>query len=92
MATRYAETLSGLLEQIDRFRRAEISLDDLKSALWEAAGVVSSHEERALRETIQQAEGQLDMLQFTVSDTNVHAEALKVVEGLEARIRVSMGP
>lgn len=90
MATQYAETLNALLQQIERFRCSDLSLDDLKSAIWEAARVVSSHEERALRDALQQAEGRLDMIQFTVNEPGVRAEALKLVDAIEARARTAM--
>jgi hypothetical protein len=92
MATLYAEALAGLLERIDRFRRSDLSLDDLKSAIWEAARVVSSHEERALRDSLQQAEGRLDMIQFTVEEPGVRIEALKILDAVEARVRAAMLP
>lgn len=87
MTTRYAETLAVLLVQIDRFRRSDLSLDALKSAIWEAARVVSSHEDRALRDALQQAEGRLDMVQFTVDESGARVEALKILDTLEARVR-----
>jgi hypothetical protein len=90
MATQYAETLNALLEQLERFRCSDLSLDDLKSAIWEAARVVSSHEERALRDALQQAEGRLDMIQFTVNEPGIRAEALKLVDAIEARVRTAM--
>ncbi len=90
MATHYAEVLTALLEQIDRFRRTDLSLDDLKSAIWEAAWVVSSHEERELRAALQQAEGRLDMIQFAVDEPDVRPEAMKILEAVEAHLRAAM--
>lgn len=90
MTTHYMDTLSVLLERIDRFRRSDLSLDDLKSALWEAAQAVSSHEERELRDALQQAEGRLDMIQFTVEEPGIRSEALKILDAVEARVRAAM--
>jgi hypothetical protein len=90
MATQYAEALMKLLEQIEKFRRRDLDLEDLKSAIWEAARNVSSHDERELREALQRAEGSLDMTQFTVNEPDVRAEALKVVNTLEARVRAAL--
>jgi hypothetical protein len=90
MMTHYAETLAVLLERIDRFRRSDLSLGDLKSAIWEAARVVSSHEERGLRDALQQAEGRLDMIQFTVEEPGIRGEVLKILDAIEARVRAAI--
>lgn len=90
MSTKYPEAMRALLGQIEQFRRQELSLEDLKSALWETARVVSSHEERPLRTALQQAEGQLDMLQHTKDEGAVDAEVLKAIDLLEARIRAAV--
>jgi len=87
MATQYVVVLTALLQQIDTFRRGDLSLDALKSAIWETARQLSSHEERALREALQQAEGRLDMIQFTVEDRIVRVEALKIVDTIETWVK-----
>lgn len=92
MTSHYAETLAVLLGQIDRFRRSDLSLDDLKSAIWEAARIVSAHEERALRDALQQAEGRLDMIQFAVDEPGVRAEALKILDAVEAQVKAAISP
>jgi hypothetical protein len=90
MGTVYARELERLVEQIHAFRRRDLSLGDLQSALWEASGVVSSHEERVLREALQHAEARLEAIRFTIEEADVFAEALKVADAVEARIQAAL--
>ncbi|MBI1946834.1 MAG: hypothetical protein HYS27_14155 [Deltaproteobacteria bacterium] len=92
MSTVYARELTQLVDQIHAFRRRDLSLGELQSALWEASGVVASHEERVLREALRHAEAQLEAIQFTVEEADVFAEALKVADAVEARLRAAMPP
>ncbi len=87
MAPTYARVAQHLLACCSEYREGDGGLEALKSAVWNAAGEVRLPEERSLRDFLQRAEGQLDMIQFTVGADDVRAAVLEVVMALEARLR-----
>jgi hypothetical protein len=91
MPTAYPEVLRNVLTSVEQLKLARIAIDDLKAALWEASRVISSHEERELRQYFQWAEGKLDMIQSTVSSEDAFPEALKIAQGVEDQVNRALG-
>jgi hypothetical protein len=87
MATLYPEILLNLKRACERYRGRSLSLDDLKALVWEAASTIVTPQERELRDFLQWAEGQLDMIQFTTDDAGVFARSLEIVGRLEAKLQ-----
>lgn len=86
MAPTYPAVAQTLLTHCRKYRQGEVDLEILKGEIWSAASQVSIPEERALREFLQQAEGRLDMIQFTVDEAEVERASLEIVEAIEARL------
>jgi len=84
MATHYPDTFKGLLKTCNDYRCSSVDLDGLKAAVWNAAQTVVAAEEKIYRDTLQKAEGELDMIQFTFDQARVFDETLAVVEAIEA--------
>jgi hypothetical protein len=63
-----------------------LDLDGLKALVWEAASTIVAPQERQLRDFLQWAEGQLDMLQHTTDDAELFARSLEIVGRLEAKL------
>lgn len=69
----YAEALQEVREACTRYRQQSSNLDDLQAALWKAIETVVAVEERELRDFLQRAEGELEMVQFTANQAS-HAQ------------------
>lgn len=83
MATNYPQILNEVERACGEYRRKAQTLDELKATLWRAASEVVAHEERSLRDFLQWAEGQLDMIQYTTDDAKLHGQTLEIVERVE---------
>ena len=86
MAPTYPALAEHLLNQCRKYRHGDIDLEILKAEIWSAASEVSIPQERALREFLQQAEGRLDMIQFTVDEAAVEQASQQIVETIEERL------
>ena len=89
MATIYPMVLDEVERACGEYRRRSLALDDLKAALWKASSEVVAHDERNLRVFLQWAEGQLDMIQFTMDDGYLYGRTLEIVERVEEMIQRS---
>jgi len=87
--TIYQKELKNLLADCERYRRNHLGTEELKSSLWQTARTITDTEEQELRNFLQQAEGELDMIQFTCEDMS--GESLRVVSGITERIMPMLG-
>jgi hypothetical protein len=87
MATAYTTVVTHLLSVLDCYRKREIEINELKSAIWKASQTISSYEERELRHSLQSAEGELDMVQFSTGSAHIDASAMEIANALEAILR-----
>jgi len=87
MATLYPSVLDELQRACEQYRNHSLTMDGLKAAVWKAASEVVAHEERELRDHLQQAEGQLDVIQFTTNESEIFDHSLGVVDRIEATVR-----
>lgn len=83
MPTIYREELLGLRSALCSYRAAQLGMEELKAHIWRVSQVVSSHEERSLRETLQACESEIDSMQFTVDSAEVFARTLSVIGEIE---------
>ena len=74
MPTLYPDAVNSVLSSVALYRRREMSLDELKTAIWEAARAISSPTESDLHRFLQAAEGMLDVLQSTVDAASLNRE------------------
>lgn len=86
MAPTYPAVAQHLLALCRRYLQGIEDLETLKAEIWSAASQVSIPEERTLREFLQQSEGRLDMIQFTVDGPEVRRASMEVVGAIEARL------
>lgn len=83
MKTIYRDTITKILENCSKYRCNNISLDDLKKAVWEAAQQIESADEYDLRRFLQSIEGRLDLVQFTTDSAEVFDATVPIVQELE---------
>jgi hypothetical protein len=86
VAPSYPAIAENLLAHCRKYRHGVEDLKSLQAEVWSAASQVSIPEERALREFLQQAEGRLDIIQFTVDEAEVERASLETVEAIEGRL------
>lgn len=75
-----------LLTSCHEYAESKLSLDELKAAVWSTASALTNPRERELREFLQGSEGQLDLIQFTVEESEIRLAALEVVKAIEGRL------
>jgi len=80
------EIVTSLLNESQRFRQREIDVEGLKAVLWIAEQQVTGYEDRLIRRMLQQAEGELDSIQFTTDTDGIFSEVVKVLDRLEASL------
>ncbi|GEM_PF-1506077 len=76
--------LKNLLTVCERYRNREIEIEELKTSVWETARMITDVQEQGLRNFLRQAEGELDMIQFTCE--NIFEESLEIISGLTEKI------
>lgn len=76
----YPDIRANLQAVIADYKSGLMNLDAFKDSLWKVASQVVSIEHKQLRYLLQQAEAELDSLQFTVDDEVLFQETLKVVD------------
>lgn len=81
----YKQDVQDLLTATKQYKDKKISLDEYKSAVWQAACSIVHVEEKQFRSFLQNSEGDLDIIQFTVDSNKIFDETLKVVEQIEIR-------
>lgn len=82
--TLYYQTKIDLLSAIKNYKNGVIDLDAFKCSIWKAASEVVAVEEKEFRLFLQQAEGELDSLQFTIDDNLLFDETVKVANRIES--------
>lgn len=88
--TLYRDVIASLLEDCRRFRSRQKDLDSLKAAIWNAAQRIVALENCELRGMLQQAEAELDSIQFTNDRDAVFGETLKVLKNLETTLQANL--
>jgi hypothetical protein len=73
------------------YREGTAELDDLQKMLWDTAQALTAYEARHLREELQDAEGQVESIRFTVDAERVGGEVLKLLDDVEAKVRHFIG-
>jgi len=86
--TIYKEILKKLLTDCEKYQSHLIRIEELKNSIWHTSRVIGNVQERKLTDMLQQAEGQLDMIQFTCED--IFKESLKIVSGISEEIRATI--
>lgn len=85
-----SEQLSGelvnLLSKLGQFRERTITLDELQALLWGTAQALTAREDQRLRETLQDAEGRVELARFTLEEDRIWDEVHKVVEAVELAV------
>jgi hypothetical protein len=84
------DALPSVLDELQRaceqYRSCSLNLDNLKAAVWKASSEVVAHDERELRDHLQRAEGELDMIRFATNEAEIFNRSLEVVDRIEATI------
>ena len=86
MPSKYTDVLNELLGSIEDFLNGKISIQSLQTAFWNASDTISLPEERTLSDTLKSAEGQLEMIRFTVDSKDVLKKAFTIAKEMEAKI------
>ena len=81
----YHKTIKRLKNGCESYCLKNITIDQLKNELAKSSQEIVAVDEQNLRSFLLSAEGQLDMLQFTVED--VFSESLLIVEKIQERIK-----
>ena len=75
--------LADLSSALERYRANTTSLDDLKATILATAERVTEYDRRDLRKLLVEAEGRLDMIQFTTDSDLIHGTTLPVLDEIE---------
>jgi len=81
----YDEILTKLSDDCEKYRNRLSEIEELKTAVWQAAQTITYSEDKKLRNFLQSAEGKLDMIQFT--SENVFEDSLQIVSEIIEKIR-----
>jgi len=84
--------LDHLLLKLEEFRRSAIGVDELQKVLWGTAQGLSAHQDRKLREHLQDAEGRVEQIRFTVDQSRAMGEIAVVVDAVAAVLRSELAP
>jgi len=82
--TIYQKELKNLLTVCEKYRKKHLGTEELKNSVWQTARTITDTEGEELRNFLQQAEGELDMVQFTCED--VFGESLRIVSEITEKI------
>lgn len=74
----------GLYNDCEKYRNRLSDIDELKTAVWEAAQAITHIEEKELKNFLQSVEGRLDMIQFT--GENIFEDSLEIISELTEKI------
>jgi hypothetical protein len=87
MGKRFAPELEQLLVKCGEFRMGRIAVEDLQAALWGTAEALTARDDRRLRERLQDTEGRMELVRFTVEKARIFDEVLKILDSLESEVR-----
>jgi hypothetical protein len=77
----------ALLEKAFReYREGTIDLEALQWTLAVVEGLVHSYEDRAFRDELRWAEGEIEMIRFTVDSSREQSAALDVIKTVEQEL------
>tara|TARA_B100001248_G_scaffold66390_1_gene46630 strand:- start:171 stop:437 length:267 start_codon:yes stop_codon:yes gene_type:complete len=82
----YKEDLKLLEEKCSLFRQGEISAEAFQGDVWTAASAIVHIDEISLRNFLENAEGDIDTIRFTVDTDKERDAILKVVAKIEERL------
>ena len=85
-----APELRHLILKLDEFRSLTIDLDELQQILRKTAESLTSRDDRGLRQRLQDAESQVELIRFTVDKERVLDEVLRIVAAVEIEIKVAL--
>jgi hypothetical protein len=91
METQHEFELGHLLSKMREYREGVADLDDLQKTLWGTAQALTAYEARYLREQLQDAEGRVESIRFTVDAERVRGEVLKLLDDVEAKVKRFVG-
>ena len=90
MACQSAPELLHLLSKLRQFREQKTTLDELQTTLWGTAQALTSREDKRLREQLQDAEGRMELIRYTVEKEQIGEEVRKVLEAVESAINANI--
>lgn len=79
----YPEALARAKSACLDYRAKCIGIEQLQVAIWTASQEIAAVEEKELRRFLQNAEGKIDLLRFTVDQEALFDRALEVVGEIE---------
>jgi len=83
----YPEIMADVAEACELYRREIIREEELQRCLWKAVQTIVAIEEKELRDFLQRAEGQIELLRFTVDRDCLYRNTLATVEEIEMRAK-----
>jgi hypothetical protein len=83
----YPAVARRVLLVCQQFRTAAADLADVKRELWNASTEIVDVDEADYRSFLQQAEGRVDMVEFTVDSSRRHRAVLQIIEEVEGQTR-----
>jgi hypothetical protein len=83
----YPQALARLRAACLDYRSHRIGIEQLQAAIWSAAQEIVAVEEKELRRFLQNAEGRLDLLRFTVDQSSLFDRTLELVSEIENYVR-----
>lgn len=81
----YIHAIKKLLEASQQYKRKEIGLEEYQNIVWGTAEVIVLVDEKDLRCFLQNSEGDLELIRFTVNSNKIFDESLKIVQQIEER-------
>jgi hypothetical protein len=91
MEVQHEFELGHLLSKVREYREGKTDLDDLQKTLWGTAQALTNYEARRLRQELQDAEGRLESIRFTVDTDRVGGEVLRLLDDVEAKVKRLIG-
>jgi hypothetical protein len=83
----YPRTVARVKAACVEYRSGLIGVEQLQFAIWNASQEIVAVDERELRNYLQNAEGSLELLRFTVDETSLPGKALEVIAGIEDHLK-----
>jgi hypothetical protein len=82
----YPAVAEELLSRCQEYRTHRRELESLKQDIWSAAAQISVPQERFIRDFLQRAEARLDIVQFTVDESQVRSASMEIVDEVETQL------
>jgi hypothetical protein len=82
----YPEVLRQLGNSCSQYRQRLIESEELQAGVRNAEELVTAYEERELRKFLHWAEGELELIRFTMNEDRAFQESLNVVSKIEETI------